>query len=140
MKVKDVMHKKITWVEANTPIEQVVNQMRELDIGAIPVGDGDRLVGMITDRDIAIRSFNGATNPRDLKARDVMSKEVAFCKENENLDDALQLMTRREVRRLPVLNDEKRMIGMLSLGDIAHAASHAKVGTTLAAISSHHRS
>lgn len=140
MKIKDIMHRKIIWVEADTPIEQVANKMRELDIGAIPVGEKDRLVGMITDRDIAVRSFNGSANPRELKARDVMSKDIAFCKEDENLDDALQLMTRKKVRRLPVLNEEKRMIGMLSLGDIAHAASHTKAGSTLAAIASHHRS
>ncbi len=139
MKIRDVMHKSIVWVEADTPIDQVVQKMRELDIGAIPVGEKDRLVGMITDRDIALRSFNGSSNPRDLKARDVMSKNVAFCKDTESLDDALQLMERKKVRRLPVLNEEKRMIGMLSLGDIAHTASHAKAGSTLAALAAHHR-
>lgn len=139
MKIKDVMHKSIAWVELDTPIDQVVTKMRELDIGAIPVGEKDRLVGMITDRDIALRSFNGSKNPRDLKARDVMSKNVLFCKDTETLEDALQLMESKKVRRLPVLNEQKRMIGMLSLGDIAHAAPHAKSGAILAAIAAHHR-
>ena len=138
MKVKDAMHKGVEWVAPQVPVADVAKRMRDLDIGAIPVGENDRLVGMVTDRDIACRGVASDGGCASLTARDVMSKGILYCKENEELEDALRIMEQKQVRRLPVINDEKRMVGMLSLGDIAHAASHELSGEVTAAVSAHH--
>jgi CBS domain-containing protein len=138
MKVKDAMHQGAEWVEPQTPIDEIARKMRDLDIGAIPVGENDRLIGMVTDRDIACRAVANGTDPGKLTARDVMSKGILYCRETEDLEDAMRIMEQKQVRRLPVINDRKRMVGMLSLGDIAHAASHELSGEVTAAVSAHH--
>ena len=139
MKVKDAMHKGAEWVAPATSVCDIAKKMRDLDIGAIPVGDNDRLIGMVTDRDIACR---GVANERDcakLTASDVMSKGIIYCRDTEELEDALRIMEQKQVRRLPVINDQKRMVGMLSLGDISHAAAHELSGEVMAAVSAHHK-
>jgi CBS domain-containing protein len=111
MKIKDAMHKGAEWVAPATSVYDIAKKMRDLDIGAIPVGDNDRLIGMVTDRDIACR---GVANERDcakLTARDVMSKGIIYCRDTEELEDALRIMEQKQVRRLPVINDQKRMVG-----------------------------
>jgi CBS domain-containing protein len=138
MKVKDAMHQGAEWVEPQTPIDEIARKMRDLDIGAIPVGENDRLIGMVTDRDIACRAVANGTDPGKLTARDVMSKGILYCRETEDLEDAMRIMEQKQVRRLPVINDRKRMVGMLSLGDIADAASHELSGEVIAAVSAHH--
>jgi CBS domain-containing protein len=138
MKVKDAMHQCAEWVEPQTPIDEIARKMRDLDIGAIPVGENDRLIGMVTDRDIACRAVANGTDPGKLTARDVMSKGILYCRETEDLEDAMRIMEQKQVRRLPVINDKKRMVGMLSLGDVAHAASHELSGEMTAAVSAHH--
>jgi CBS domain-containing protein len=138
MKVKDVMHKGAEWVDPQTPVAEVAKRMRDLDIGAIPVGENDRLVGMVTDRDIACRGVANGKDCGKLTAREVMSKGILYCNDTEDLEDALRIMEQKQVRRLPVINDKKRMVGMLSLGDIAHAASHELSGEVAAAVSAHH--
>jgi CBS domain-containing protein len=112
--------------------------MRDLDIGAIPVGENDRLIGMVTDRDITCRGVANGKDLGTLTARDVMSKGIFYCRDNEDLEDALRIMEQRQVRRLPVINDRKRMVGMLSIGDIGDAASHELSGEVIAAVSAHH--
>jgi CBS domain-containing protein len=138
MKVKDAMHKGAEWVTPQTALADVAKKMRDLDIGAIPVGDNDRLIGMVTDRDIACRGVAKGGDCAKLTASDVMSKGILYCNDTEDLEDALRIMEQKQVRRLPVINDKKRMVGMLSLGDIAHAASHELSGEVTAAVSAHH--
>jgi CBS domain-containing protein len=138
MKVKDVMHNGAEWVSPQTTVADVAQRMRDLDVGAIPVGENDRLVGMVTDRDITCRGVANGRELAKLTARDVMSKGIIYCNETEELEDAMRLMESRQVRRLPVINDKKRMVGMLSLGDIADAASHELSGQMIAAVSAHH--
>lgn len=138
MKVKDAMHKGVEWVAPEIPVADVAKKMRDLDIGAIPVGENDRLIGMVTDRDIACRGVANGGDCARLTARDVMSKGILYCNDAEDLEDALRIMEQKKVRRLPVINDNKRMVGMLSLGDIAHAASHELSGEVAAAVSAHH--
>jgi CBS domain-containing protein len=138
MKVKDAMHKGAEWVAPQTPIADVARKMRDLDIGAIPVGENDRLVGMVTDRDIACRAVANGASLGKLTARDVMSKGILYCRDTEDLEDAMRIMEQKQVRRLPVINDQKRMVGMLSLGDIADAAPHELSGEVIAAVSAHH--
>ncbi len=138
MKVKDAMHMGAEWVEPQTPIADIARRMRELDIGAIPVGQNDRLIGMVTDRDIACRGVANGADLGKLTARDVMSKGIFYCRDSEDLEDAMRIMEQKQVRRLPVINDRKRMVGMLSLGDIADAAPHELSGEVIAAVSAHH--
>jgi CBS domain-containing protein len=138
MKVKDAMHKGAEWVAPDAPIADVARKMRDLDIGAIPVGENDRLIGMVTDRDIACRAVANGASLGKLTARDVMSKGILYCRDSEDLEDAMRIMEQKQVRRLPVINDNKRMVGMLSLGDIADAAPHELSGEVMAAVSAHH--
>lgn len=140
MKVKDAMHKGVEWVEPGTSIVEVAAKMRERDVGAIPVGENDRLVGMVTDRDIVVRGVAKGRKLGELTARDVMTEGIVFCRDNEDLDDALRIMEERKIRRLPVIDKHKRMVGMLSLGDVSHAASHELTGELAAAVSAHHAS
>jgi CBS domain-containing protein len=138
MKVKDAMHKNVEWVEPTTTLAVLAKKMRDLDIGAIPVGENDRLVGMVTDRDITVRAVAEGKDVTQLTARDVMSKGIVFCRDSEELEDAARIMEQKKIRRLPVLDDKKRMVGMLSLGDISYAASRAITGEVAAAVSAHH--
>ncbi len=138
MKVKEAMHKGAEWVEATTPVVTLAARMRDLDVGAIPIGENDRLIGMVTDRDITIRSVAAGKDASKLTARDVMSKGIVFCRDTEDIEDAVRIMEQKCIRRLPVLDDNKRMVGMLSLGDVAHGASHEIAGETLTAVSAHH--
>lgn len=100
----------------------------------MPVGENDRLVGMITDRDIAIRGIATGKGP-DAKVRDVMSKEVRYCFDDEDIDDVLHNMRDLKVRRMPVLNRDKRLVGIVSLGDLATNGESAETGEALSGIS-----
>ena len=118
MKIKDVMHSGVTWVDPSIPLSEIAKKMRDEDIGAIPVGENDRLVGMVTDRDICCRGLADTRSVGELTARDVMSKPIVYCKVDDDIEDAVRIMGKHQIRRLPVINEKKRMIGMLSLGDI----------------------
>jgi CBS domain-containing protein len=108
--------------------------MAECDCGVVPVGDGDRLVGIVTDRDIAVRAVAAGKSP-DTPVREVMSQRVLYCYEEEDIDDVASNMADIKVRRLPVLNEKKRMIGIVSLGDIAMADGPQSSGVALCGIS-----
>lgn len=138
MKVKDAMHKGAEWVEASTPVPAIAARMRDLDVGAIPIGENDRLIGMVTDRDIAIRAVAAGKDASKLTAREIMTKGIVFCRDTEDVEDAVRIMEQKQIRRLPVLDENKRMVGMLSLGDVAHCSSHEIAGETLQAVSAHH--
>lgn len=138
MKVKDAMHKKVEWVGPDTSVADVAKKMKDLDIGSIPVGENDRLIGMVTDRDITCRAVASGNDCSKLTARDVMTKGIIFCRDSEDLDDALRTMEQKKIRRLPVIDEKKRMVGMLSVGDVSHATPHELTGELMAAVSSHH--
>jgi CBS domain-containing protein len=139
MKVKQAMHKGVQWVSPGTFIENLAQLMREHDIGAIPIGENDRLIGMVTDRDLVCRCLAMGLDPKTTTARDVMTKGMVFCLDRQELDDAARLMQTKKVRRLPVINAKKRMIGMLSLGDVYHAASRPIGKEAMQGVSEHHR-
>ncbi|HUO89844.1 MAG TPA: CBS domain-containing protein [Rhizomicrobium sp.] len=138
MKVKDVMHKGATWVETKTPVKKVAKMMRSEDIGAIPVGEKDRLVGMVTDRDICCRAIGNGLDIAKLSARDVMTKPIVYCKEDQDIQAAIRLMKKSKIRRLPVINAKKRLVGMLSLGDISSRAGATTSAGALKALAAHH--
>ncbi len=136
--VKSAMHKGAEWVGPQTSVAEIAKKMRELDVGSIPVGENDRLIGMVTDRDITCRGVGNGRDVNKLTARDVMTKGVVYCRDHDTLDEALGIMESKKIRRLPVIDDSKRMVGMLSFGDISHAASPKLAGELMAAVSSHH--
>ena len=118
MKVREAMTRDVRLVKPDQPISEAARLMAELDIGALPVEDNDRLVGMITDRDIAVRAVAVGRGP-DTPIREVMSGEIKYCFEDQTIDEVTQNMGELRIRRLPVLNRDKRLIGILSLGDLA---------------------
>jgi CBS domain-containing protein len=138
MKVKDAMHKGAKWVSPETTVCEIAKLMKDLDIGSLPVGKNDRLVGMITDRDITCRGIAQSADISKLTAEKVMTKGIVYCKAEEDLEDALRLMESKQIRRLPVIDDDKRMVGMLSLGDVSHAVSRNLSGEVITAVSAHH--
>ena len=138
MKVKQMMHKGVQWVSPDTPVSTIAKTMQKYDIGAIPVGYNDRLVGMVTDRDITVRGLANGKDVKQLTAKDVMTKGVFWCRENDNASEVVRLMETKHVRRLPVINQDKRMVGMLSLGDISHAASQRVTAEAHKAVAAHH--
>jgi CBS domain-containing protein len=115
-------------------IRDAAKTMAEIDAGVMPVGENDRLVGMITDRDITVRAVAKGMGP-DTRIRDVMSREVLYCFEDEEIEDVAQNMAELKVRRLPVLNREKRLVGILSLCDIALTQGPDAVAEAIAGIS-----
>ena len=125
MRVSDAMTREVRVASPGQSIREVAKIMAEIDAGAMPVGDNDRLVGMITDRDIAIRAVAEGKGP-DTPVREVMSTEtVLYCYEDEELDHVAKNMSQQQVRRLPVVNRDKRLVGIVSLGNIAQAETKA---------------
>jgi CBS domain-containing protein len=117
--VKNHMTAHVEWVGADTPVREVARKMRDKGIGCLPVGEHDRLIGMITDRDIACRAVADGLDLSKVKARDVMSKGVTWCFEDQSDAEATKLMESKNIRHLPVLSRAKRIVGMLSFGDLA---------------------
>jgi CBS domain-containing protein len=139
MKVKDVMHKGVDWVSPNTPVTELARLMREHDIGCIPIGEDDQLVGMVTDRDIVCKGLarNGFDAARTM-ARDVMTEGIHCCREDDDLAKAMHHMEALKVRRLPVINKSKRMVGIISLGDVSHATSGDMLTECVRSVAAHH--
>jgi CBS domain-containing protein len=120
MQVRDLMTRDVTTAHPEENVQWAAHAMAELDVGALPVGEHDRLVGMITDRDIAVRAVAAGKSP-DTPIREVMSANVCYCFDDQEIDDVATNMADIQVRRLPVVNREKRLVGIFSLGDIARA-------------------
>ena len=139
MRVKDVMHKGVDWVSPNTPVIELAKLMRGHDIGCIPIGEDDRLIGMVTDRDIVCKGLAGSNfDPRRTMARDVMTEGIHCCREDDDLAKAVHHMETLKVRRLPVINKSNRMVGMISLGDVSHSAPGDLLTGCFKSVSAHH--
>ena len=139
MKVREAMHTGVEWVTPNTSIKQVAEKMKKLDIGAIPVGQNDQLVGMVTDRDIVCKGLaHDGFDAHSTTAGDVMTSGIHCCREDDDLEAAVKHMEQMKVRRLPVINGQKRMVGMLSLGDIGQPANSGPVSQFVRSVSAHH--
>src|SRR5687768_8650194 len=118
MKISDAMTRDVRMVRPDQTIREAARLMAELDIGALPVQDNDRLVGMITDRDIAVRAVADGRGA-DTRIGDVMSSEIKYCYEDQTIEEVTRNMGELRLRRLPVMNRNKRLVGILSLGDLA---------------------
>ncbi|HJY78479.1 MAG TPA: CBS domain-containing protein [Burkholderiales bacterium] len=133
MRVSEVMTPGVRLVSPEQTISEAARLMAEIDAGALPVGEEDRLVGMITDRDIAVRAV-AEHKPPTTKVREVMSQEVLYCFDDQDLEDIAQNMGDVKVRRLPVVNRDKRLVGIISIGDLAKGDNAASTGQAVADI------
>ena len=118
MRVSEAMSRDVRLASPDQTIRDVAKIMDDIDAGSVPVSENDRLVGMVTDRDIAVRAVAAGKGP-DTPVREVMSREVKYCYDDEDLDDVAKNMGDIRVRRLPVVNRDKRLVGIVSLGDLA---------------------
>ena len=119
MKVNEIITHDPEVIRPETTLIEAAQKMKSMDIGMLPVCDGDRLVGVITDRDIAVRGVAQGYDPKTARVQEVMTPEVIYCFDDEDVKDVAKKMEEKQVRRLPVLNREKRLVGIVSLGDLA---------------------
>ena len=119
MNVSEVMSSDVRIASPDDTLQRAAQLMYEIDAGVLPVGEGDRLVGMITDRDIAVRAVAEGRAPATCKVREVMSSDIKYVFEDQSVEDAARSMGELQIRRLPVLNRSKRLVGIVSLGDVA---------------------
>jgi CBS domain-containing protein len=139
MKVKDAMHKGVEWVGPDTPVTELSKLMCKHDVGAVPIGENDRLIGMVTDRDIVCKGLaEDILDVRRATARDVMTPGIHCCRDDDDLAKAVRHMEALKVRRLPVINKSKRMVGILSLGDVSHSAPSDLLSECVKSVSAHH--
>ena len=130
MRVGECMTRDVRLASPDQTIGEAAMIMAEIDAGVLPVGDGDRLVGMLTDRDIAIRAVAQGMGP-DTRVRDVMSSEIKYCFNDDDVDEVIDNMGDIKVRRLVVLNRDKRMVGIVSLGDLSKDGPTEQTGAAL---------
>jgi CBS domain-containing protein len=119
MKISELMTSNVEVIHPDARLVEAAQKMKSLDVGSLPVCDGDRLKGMLIDRDITIRAVAEGQDPNEITVQDVMTPEVIYCYEDQEVKDAAQLMAQKQIRRLPVLNRHKRLVGILALGDVS---------------------
>ena len=134
MKVKHVMTREVVVARPDDSICEAARRMAECDAGALPVGENDRLVGVITDRDIAVRAVAQRLSA-DTPVRDVMSREVLYCFDEEDIEQVARNMAEQQIRRLPVVDRDKRLVGIVSVADLALNAKSRTAGEAVAGIS-----
>lgn len=136
MKLKDIMTKNPKVIPANASVRDAARLMKEIDTGALPVMQNNQVIGMVTDRDIVLRSTAEGRNPNEEKVDDVMTHEFIFCYEDQDVKDAAKMMQDKQIRRLPVVDHDKQLVGIISLGDLSVDAGNDKLsGKTLEDIS-----
>jgi CBS domain-containing protein len=119
MQLREVMTPHVEVIHPDATLREAAQKMQTLDVGPIPVCDGDRLQGMLTDRDITVRATAAGRDPNTTRVREVMTPDVVYCFEDQDVQEAAQVMEERQIRRLIVLNRDKRLVGIVSLGDLA---------------------
>ena len=134
MKISECMTRDVRIADPEMSLKDAAQLMGGCDAGALPVGENDRLVGMLTDRDIAIRGVAQGRGP-DAKVREAMSQEVRWCYEDDDIEEVLSTMADEQIRRMPVLSREKRLVGIISLGDLAKEHETRAAGAALSDIS-----
>ena len=119
MQLREIMSADVEVIAPEATIREAAEKMKDLDVGPLPVCDGERLVGMLTDRDIVVRAVALGRDPATTAVEDAMSPEVVYCFDDDDSTDAAQLMQEHQIRRLPIVNRERRLVGIVSLGDLA---------------------
>jgi len=127
MKIRDIMTTRVEVLRPDNTVREAAQKMRELNVGPMPVMDGDRVVGLLTDRDITIRATAEGRDPNTTPIQDVMTRNVTFCFEDDDVKEAAKHMSEKQVRRLLVMNRDQRLVGIASLGDLAVGTSNEKM-------------
>jgi CBS domain-containing protein len=137
MQVREVMTPGAECTRPDASLQQAAGRMKALDVGALPVcGDNDRLVGMLTDRDITVRAVAEGRDPKSARVQDAMSEGIDYCFEDDDVAEAARHMRDKQIRRLVVLNHDKRLVGIVSLGDLAlETGDEQLAGRTLEGVS-----
>ena len=135
MKIREIMSPEVRCIEPDNTLVEAAGLMRELDVGAVPVCDQDRLAGMLTDRDLALRAVAAGKDPNRATVRETMSPGVIWVFEDQSVEEAAHVMEEKQVRRLPVLNRQKHLVGIVSLGDLAASSQPAFSGIALREVS-----
>lgn len=136
MEVREIMTPDVRCIPPETTLQEAARQMRDLDVGPLPICDHDRLAGMLTDRDIVVRAVAEGRDPTRTKVADVMTTQVEYCFEDDDVDECARLMERKQIRRVLVLDRAKRLVGIVSLGDLALEGRDDKLSAqTLEAVS-----
>jgi CBS domain-containing protein len=135
MQVQELMSRDVHIAGPGENLLTAARAMARADVGALPVGENDRLIGMITDRDIIVRGLGAGRDPATTSVREVMSGKINYCFEDEDVDQIAHKMAQLQIRRLPVLNRDKRMVGIISLGDISREAQSQVSGHALRGVS-----
>lgn len=132
MNIRDIMSSRVQLMDPNTTIREAAKRLRDEDVGALPLGKDDQLTGMITDRDIAVRGVAGDKDPDTSIADEIKSEKIYYCFEDEEAQRAADVMSEHQVRRLPILDRDKRLVGVVSLADLTKAgvADRALVGVS----------
>jgi len=128
--IKDVMSTNFKWMAPDSPVAQVAQQMSDLDCGFMPLAENDKMIGMITDRDITIRGVAQNMDMQQTQARELMTAKTYYCYDDQDIEEVCNNMGEIQVRRLPVVNRDKRLVGIVSMGDLAQQASRPNVGQT----------
>jgi CBS domain-containing protein len=134
-RINDLMTPNPRTIEQDKPVAEAAKMMRDEDVGLAPIVDGDRLVGTVTDRDIAIRIVAEGKDPQTTKVIDIASRELITIDPQQDLDEALKLMAHHQVRRLPVVEEDGKLVGVVAQADIAEHASGKKTGEVVEQIS-----
>lgn len=127
MKISEIMTKEPVYIGPNESLQEAARRLRDLDVGLLPVGDGIKLKGMLTDRDITVRVVAEGTDPKTLRVSDIMTPEVIYAYEDQDAEEAAKIMEDKQIRRLIILNREKDMVGIVALADIANRAKDPEV-------------
>lgn len=135
MKVRDVMTGNIQLIDQGASLVDAAKEMKRIDVGSLPVTDGEELVGILTDRDIVVRSIAEEKNPEDIAVKDIMSAGVDWISTEATVDQAIGEMEQKKVRRLPVRDENKRIVGIVSLGDLAVKGDREQAAEALEEIS-----
>ena len=136
MQAKKIMTTDVECISPGTQIQEAAQKMKSLDVGFLPVCENDRLVGTVTDRDIVLRVIAEGKDVKNSKVREVMTSDVFWCYEDQTSDDIADFMASKEIRRVLILNRDKKLVGVISIGDLAQARGvQKKAGETIKAIS-----
>lgn len=138
MKIKEIITPEPQYISPDASLVEAAEDMKSRDVGILPICENDVLVGTVTDRDITVRAVAEGRNPYTTKVRDVMSSKIICCFDDQNIEDAAEMMGKSKIRRLPVLDYDNRLVGIVSIGDLAARAHQTDLaGRTLAAVAAH---
>jgi CBS domain-containing protein len=137
MQVRECMTTDVKIINPDVTLREAAGLMRAQDTGFLPVGENDRLVGTLTDRDLAVRAVCEGKDPNTTKVREAMSEQIVYCFDDQDTAEAAEIMGERQIRRLAVLNHDKRLVGVISLGDIAERDQGQQAAEALGEVSRH---